>query len=140
MSGQYAGDVTPTEAWEMLEHDPEAVLLDVRTDAEWRYVGLADLSVLEKRTLRVCWQEYPELNFNPDFVEEVASHNLASDQPLLIICRSGVRSRHAAVALTARGYSRCYNVSDGFEGGHDPQRHRGVQEGWKAAGLPWRQE
>ena len=45
-----------------------------------------------------------------------------------------------AVALTARGYSRCYNVSDGFEGGHDAQRHRGVQEGWKAAGLPWRQE
>ncbi len=140
MSGQYAGDVTPTEAWEILESDPQAVLLDVRTDAEWRYVGLPDLSVLEKQTLRICWQDYPDLVLNPNFVEEVASHSLASDQPLLIICRSGVRSHHAAVALTARGYSRCYNVSDGFEGGHDEARHRGAQAGWKAAGLPWRQE
>ena len=77
---------------------------------------------------------------NPGFVEEVAGHDLASDQPLLIICRSGVRSRNAAIALTARGYSHCFNVSDGFEGGHDGARHRGVQDGWKAAGLPWRQE
>ena len=90
MSGQYAGDVTSKQAWEMLERDPKAVLLDVRTDAEWRYVGLPDLSVLEKRILRVCWQEYPELNFNPNFVKEVASHNLANDQPLLIICRYGM--------------------------------------------------
>ena len=140
MSGQYAGDVTSQEAWKVLERDPKAVLLDVRTDAEWSYVGLPDLSVLEKRTLRVSWQEYPGLSINPDFVAEVASQGLASDQPLLIICRSGVRSRHAAIALTARGYSRCYNVSDGFEGGHDEQRHRGARDGWKAAGLPWGQE
>ncbi len=140
MSGEYAGDVTPAEAWEILERDPQAVLLDVRTDAEWRYVGLPDLSVLEKQTLKVCWQDYPDLALNPNFAEEVASHSLASDQPLLILCRSGVRSHHAAVALTARGYSRCYNVSDGFEGGHDEARHRGAREGWKAAGLPWRQE
>lgn len=140
MSGQYAGDVTSQEAWTMLERDPRAVLLDVRTDAEWRYVGVPDLSALEKRPLLVSWQEYPELNFNPDFVKEVASHGLDSDQPLLIICRSGVRSRHAAITLTARGYGRCYNVSDGFEGSHDKERHRGIQEGWKAAGLPWRQE
>ncbi len=140
MSGQYAGDVTSTEAWEMLEGDPQAVLLDVRTDAEWRYVGLPDLSVLEKRTLQVCWQVYPELDLNPNFVEEVASHSPAGDQPFLVLCRSGVRSRQAAIALTAGGYSRCYNVSDGFEGGHDAERHRGTQEGWKAAGLPWRQD
>ena len=140
MSGQYAGDVTSREAWEVLERDPKAVLLDVRTDAEWSYVGLPDLSVLEKRTLQVSWQHFPEQTLNPDFVEEVTGHDLVRDQPLLIICRSGVRSRHAAIALSARGYSRCYNVSDGFEGGHDEQRHRGVQEGWKAAGLPWRQD
>ncbi len=140
MSGQYAGDVTSREAWEVLERDPRAVLLDVRTDAEWSYVGLPDLSVLEKRTLQVSWQHYPEQTLNPGFVEEVTGHDLVHDQPLLIICRSGVRSRHAAIALSARGYSRCYNVSDGFEGGHDGERHRGAQEGWKAAGLPWRQE
>ncbi len=106
MSGQYAGDVTSQEACEVLERDPKAVLLDVRTDAEWSYVGLPDLSVLEKSTLRVSWQHYPEQTLNPDFVADVAGHGVASDQPLLIICRSGVRSRNAAIALTARGYSR----------------------------------
>ena len=140
MTGQYAGDVTPREAWEVLERDAKAVLLDVRTDAEWRFVGLPDLSELEKRTLQISWQDYPELDFNSNFIEEVAGHKLAKDQPLLILCRSGVRSRNAAIALTERGYSHCYNVSDGFEGGHDQQRHRGAQGGWKAAGLPWRQE
>ncbi len=140
MSDQYAGDVTSKEAWEMLERDPRAVLLDVRTDAEWRYVGLPDLTVLEKRTLRVSWQEHPDLHFNPNFAQQVATNGVANDQTVLIICRSGVRSRHAATALTARGYTRCYNVSDGFEGGHDKARHRGAREGWKAAGLPWRQE
>ncbi|MCH8998609.1 MAG: rhodanese-like domain-containing protein [Proteobacteria bacterium] len=140
MSDQYAGDVTSKEAWEMLESDPRAVLLDVRTDAEWRYVGLPDLTVLEKRTLRVSWQEHPDLHFNPNFAQQVATNGVANDQTVLIICRSGVRSQHAAMALTARGYSRCYNVSDGFEGGHDEDRHRGAREGWKAAGLPWRQE
>ncbi len=124
----------------MLERDPRAVLLDVRTDAEWRYVGLPDLTVLEKRTLRVSWQEHPDLRFNPNFAQQVAANGVANDQTVLIICRSGVRSRHAATALAARGYSRCYNVSDGFEGGHDEERHRGTREGWKRAGLPWRQE
>ena len=140
MSGQYAGDVTSREAWTMLERDPRAALLDVRTEAEWQYVGVPDLSVLEKRTLLVSWQVYPNLSLNPDFVEQVAAQGLAGDRPLLIVCRSGVRSRHAAVALAARGYSRCYNVSDGFEGGHDEERHRGARDGWKAAGLPWRQD
>ena len=140
MSDQYAGDVTSKEAWEMLERDPRAVLLDVRTDAEWRYVGLPDPSRIEKRTVCVSWQIYPGLHLNPDFIEQVATAGVAPEQTLLLICRSGQRSRQAAAALTARGYSRCYNVSDGFEGGHDAQRHRGAQDGWKVAGLPWRQE
>ncbi len=140
MSGQYAGDVSSREAWAILEREPRAALLDVRTEAEWRYVGLPDLSTLEKQTLRVCWQIYPDSALNPDFVEQVAAGGVASDQTLLILCRSGVRSRHAAIALTARGYGRCYNVSDGFEGVHDEERHRGAREGWKASGLPWRQD
>ena len=140
MSDQYAGDVTSKEAWEMLERDPRAVLLDVRTDAEWRYVGLPDPSRIEKRTVCVSWQVYPGLHLNPDFIEQVATAGVAPEQTLLLICRSGQRSRQAAAALTARGYSRCYNVSDGFEGGHDEDRHRGTRAGWKRAGLPWRQE
>ncbi len=140
MSGQYAGDVSSREAWEMLERDPQAVLLDVRTEPEWRYVGLPDLSGIEKRTICVSWQVYPGLRLNPDFAAQVAACGVVPEQTLLIICRSGQRSRHAAVALTTRGYGRCHNVSDGFEGGHDEERHRGAQEGWKVAGLPWRQD
>ena len=139
MSGHYAGDLSSQEAWEMLERDPEAVLIDVRTDAEWRYVGLPVLDRLGKRILCVSWQVYPDLSRNTDFVEEVASRGVAPGQTLLLICRSGARSRDAAIALTARGYARCYNVADGFEGGHDEDRHRGTREGWKVAGLPWGQ-
>ena len=140
MNGQYAGDVSSPEAWEMLERDPQAVLIDVRTEPEWRFVGVPDPSGIERRTVCVSWQVYPGLCLNPDFIEQVAAAGVAPEQTLLLICRSGQRSRQAAVALTARGYSRCYNVSDGFEGGHDEERHRGTREGWKLAGLPWRQE
>ncbi len=138
MTGEnYAGDIVPSEAWRILEQDPKAVLVDVRTDAEWAYVGLPDLSALGKRILCVSWQVFPAMAVNPDFAEEVASQGVAKDQPLLFICRSGVRSRHAAVALTALGYERCYNVAQGFEGDCDEGRHRGTVGGWKAAGLPW---
>ncbi|MEE8507028.1 MAG: rhodanese-like domain-containing protein [Kiloniellales bacterium] len=140
MAEGYAGDVSVREAWDMLEKDAGAVLVDVRTDPEWRYVGLPDLSELEKRTVCVNWQTYPDLALNPAFAEEIEVNGIGPDQTLLIICRSGVRSRHAAVALTARGYARCYNVAGGFEGPHDEDHHRGARDGWKAAGLPWRQD
>ncbi len=140
MSGPYAGDLSAPEAWELLERDPLAVLIDVRTEPEWRFVGVPDPSGIGMRTVCVSWQVYPDLRLNPDFIEQVAAAGVAPGQTLLLICRSGQRSRQAAVALTARGYSRCYNVADGFEGGHDEDRHRGTRAGWKRAGLPWRQE
>ena len=140
MDEGYAGDVSVRETWDMLEKEPEAVLIDVRTDPEWRYVGLPDLSELEKRTVCVNWQTYPHLKLNPTFAEDIEAHGIGQGQTLLIICRSGIRSRHAAVALTARGYTRCYNVAGGFEGPRNEDRHRGTCDGWKAAGLPWRQD
>jgi len=135
----YAGDVTSTEAWEVLSRDPEAVLVDVRTDAEWAYVGMPDLSKLEKILLLVPWQSFPNMQINPDFAAEIVAKGVRPEQAVFLICRSGQRSRHAAMALCAAGYGQCFNVSDGFEGGHDPERHRGTTEGWKAAGLPWMQ-
>ena len=140
MSEGYAGDVSVREAWDMLEKESGAVLIDVRTDPEWHYVGLPDLSELEKRTVCVNWQTYPDLELNPDFADDIEIRGIGPDRTLLIICRSGVRSRDAAVALTARGYTRCCNVAGGFEGPHDAERHRGARDGWKAAGLPWRQD
>ncbi len=140
MAEGYAGDVSVREAWDMLEKEPGAVLVDVRTDPEWRYVGLPDLSELDKRTVCVNWQTYPDLELNPVFAEDIEARGIGPDRTLLIMCRSGARSRDAAVALTARGYTHCYNVAGGFEGPHDEVRHRGVRDGWKAAGLPWRQD
>ncbi len=133
----YAGDLGPSEAWRMLEEDPGSLLIDVRTDAEWSFVGLPDLRGLGKQTLCVSWQAFPAMALNADFAAELEAKGVGRDRALLFICRSGVRSRHAAIALTQAGYRHCYNVADGFEGPHDAAGHRGTAGGWKAEGLPW---
>lgn len=135
----YAGDVDSATAWHRLANDPEAVLLDVRTRAEWTFVGVPELGRLDKETRFVEWQSYPEMQVNQHFVEDVAAAGVTPAQSLYLICRSGARSARAATALTAAGYARCFNVADGFEGPHDSEGHRGTNVGWKAAGLPWRQ-
>ncbi len=136
----YAGDVSPSDAWQILQDEEAAALVDCRTGAEWRYVGLPDLSGLGKETHCVPWQNYPDLEHNQEFVGEIGARGLGPDQTILFLCRSGVRSRHAAIAMTAVGFGRCFNVADGFEGPHDRQGHRGSIAGWKASGLPWRQD
>ena len=136
----YGGDVLPPKAWDILQTDPDAVLIDVRTDAEWAFVGVPDLSGVGRNTVLVEWQSFPEMAINPDFVGEVKAHGIRPDQTLLLICRSGQRSRHAAMALTDGGFERCLNVAEGFEGGLDAARHRGAAGGWKAAGLAWIQQ
>ena len=136
----YAGDVTARQAWEQLSKDRRAVLVDVRTPAEWSYVGAPDLSGLVKTLVKVFWQAYPGMALNPRFAEELGRTGISKDDSLYFLCRSGARSRVAAEAMTALGYQRCYNVADGFEGPHDGERHRGRLAGWKASGLPWTQE
>jgi rhodanese-related sulfurtransferase len=136
----YAGDVTARQAWEQLSKHSGATLVDVRTPAEWSYVGTPDLSPLGKTLVKVPWQNYPGMALNPRFADELGQAGVAKDDPVFFLCRSGVRSRAAAEAMTALGYTRCYNVADGFEGPHDGERHRGRLAGWKASGLPWTQE
>jgi rhodanese-related sulfurtransferase len=135
--------VTVEEAWARLKADAAAVLIDVRTIAEWAYVGLPELSALGKRPVLVEWQGFPDDRLNAAFVERVAEalQPLGADQnsELLFICRSGQRSLKAAQAMAAAGYRRCRNVVDGFEGPLDSDRHRGRLKGWKAMGLPWTQ-
>ena len=139
----YAGDMNCSEAWALLEAEPGAQLVDVRTAAEWTFVGLPDLSGLGRRVLTVEWQSYPGMGVNPDFAaqtaELLAGAGADADAPVLFLCRSGGRSRAAAIALTKAGFSRAYNISGGFEGDPDAAHHRGTRNGWKAAGLPWRQ-
>ena len=137
MSLGYAGDLSPTEAWQKLATLPRAVLVDVRTQAEWSYVGLPDLGSLAKPVHRLSWQVFPEMQVNPGFVESVQAAGIAPDQPILLLCRSGVRSVAAAKALTEQGFTQCYNIRDGFEGPGDGEKHRGRVSGWKVEGLPW---
>lgn len=136
-TGPYAGDITPAEAWQILEEDRRAVLVDVRTPAEWTYVGIPDLRSLGKQPVMVPWAMYPAMEINPDFAAQVSAAGVAPDVPVMFICRSGVRSRSAAIAMTAQGYATCYNVATGFEGDPDDSRHRGTISGWKVDGLPW---
>ena len=135
----YAGDISATEAWDRLRNDPKAQLLDVRTVAEWNFVGLPDLSAIGRRVHCVEWQSFPSGAANPGFVVEASQ---ALDDPrsqVMVICRSGARSRAAAIALTQAGFTQAFNIAGGFEGDADGEGHRGGVNGWKAADLPWRQ-
>jgi rhodanese-related sulfurtransferase len=139
-SSNYAGDISAAEAWERLNADAHAQMVDVRTMAEWNFVGLPDLSELGRRAHCVEWQGFPTGAQNPAFVAQ-AAQALGADKtaPVLLLCRSGARSRAAAIALTQAGYTNAFNVAGGFEGDPDDDGHRGNINGWKASGLPWRQ-
>ena len=121
----------------MLSGDLSAGLLDVRTPAEWAYVGIPDMALLERQPLLVPWMLFPGMALNPDFVQQVEETGVDRNADLLIICRSGQRSRAAAIALTTVGFRSCYNVAYGFEGDKDTTQHRGTVNGWKVDGLPW---
>jgi len=135
----YAGNVSPQTAWKILNEQKNAILIDVRTRAEWSYVGLPNLDDVGRKPALVEWQVFPSMQMNPDFVASLSGAIADKAAPLLFLCRSGVRSAAAAKAMTAAGYSTCFNISDGFEGPLDGDARRGSSGGWKAAGLPWRQ-
>jgi rhodanese-related sulfurtransferase len=133
----YQGDLTPSEAFELLQTNPDAVLVDVRTRAEWSYVGVPDLSGLGRDAILLEWVSFPGGNRNEQFMTQLSSA-VSAQSPVIFLCRSGARSVAAADAATAAGYT-AYNVLEGFEGGPDEQGHRGQVAGWKVAGLPWKQ-
>lgn len=125
----------------MLADEPSAQLVDVRTAPEWAFVGVPTLDVLGKSPFLIEWQSYPGMQVTSDFVARLSSalqtSGVGTGSALLFLCRSGVRSRSAAVTMASAGWPRSFNVAGGFEGPLDPDRHRGVTAGWKAAGLPW---
>ncbi len=131
--------VSPAEAWRVLNDEPDAMLIDVRTRPEWMLVGVPDLSTLGRGPAFIEWQSFPTMNQNPEFATEMEATGAAPDTPLLFLCRSGNRSDAAARMMAASGHTRCYNVAEGFEGELDPSGHRGTVNGWKVAGLPWTQ-
>lgn len=139
MNQTYAGDLTPDEAWDLISQKGHAVLIDVRTQPEWQFVGLPDLGQFGRQATLIDWQVYPDMNINPEFTTRLSEAAPDQQAPVLFLCRSGVRSRAAAVLATESGYTKAYNVSDGFEGAPNADQQRGKVGGWKAAGLPWRQ-
>jgi rhodanese-related sulfurtransferase len=123
----------------LLRDDPSAVLVDVRTAAEWQFVGVPDITPLGRKAVLVEWVGYPSGAPNPNFLSQLAAAGVGPEQPIVFLCRSGHRSIGAAEAATAAGLGPSYNVLDGFEGGLDPEKHRGAV-GWRAEGFPWRQQ
>lgn len=143
LNADYAGDIECQAAWSLLEANASAQLVDVRTMAEWNFVGLPDLSRLNRRVLTVEWQSYPSMTVNPNFVAQLSElldgEGAGQETPVLFLCRSGARSRSAAIAMTKAGFMKAYNVAGGFEGDLNAEQHRAARNGWKQAGLPWRQ-
>ncbi|MGD0563701.1 MAG: rhodanese-like domain-containing protein [Roseiarcus sp.] len=137
----YAGDLSIEDAYALLTEEEKSVLVDVRTQAEWAYVGVPDIGRLGKTPIFQEWQVYPSMQVVADFTPRlVAALTARGAEPLtsvLFLCRSGVRSRAAAIALTGAGWGRCYNIAEGFEGGLNETRKRGALGGWRARGLPW---
>ena len=127
----YFGAVTPTEAHALISAVPNAQLIDVRTRAEWDYVGRVPGSFL------IEWNSYPDGRRNPRFLDELRQHCADPTAPVLFLCRSGHRSDGAARAATAAGYAMAFNVLEGFEGDRDSEGHRGTVGGWRKARLPW---
>lgn len=136
--GAFAGDVSPAEAFKVLSEEPAATLVDTRTVPEWAYVGVPDLSGLGKAVHFLEWAKFPAMSLNEGFLEELNGMvGGDKERAVFFICRSGQRSRKAAIAATADGFRRAYNVETGFEGSLDVDRHRSAKNGWKADGLPW---
>ncbi len=132
-------NVTPDQAYAALKADLGARLVDVRTDAEWTYVGLPDLSATGSDLVLIPWQLFPSGQVNGAFMDQLHGAGVAEDVPVYFLCRSGVRSLAAAGLAASHGFSRTYNITDGFEGPADHHGHRGSVAGWKVAGLPWGQ-
>lgn len=133
-------EISPQQAWEMLEADPHAVLLDVRTKMEYDYVGHP------LNALHIAWMDAPDWTIDAGFVDKVraaVAKRTGTDKvestTILTICRSGKRSQAAAEELGRQGFTKLYNVEDGFEGDLDNNKHRNTINGWRVASLPWEQ-
>jgi len=126
-------NLNPRQAWDLLQQNTDAVLVDVRTKVEHAFVGHP------LGAIHIAWKEAPDWQLNSNFVAEVKKVVPDYNAPVLLFCRSGQRSLDAAKALEAAGFRRLINIVDGFEGPLDPHNHRGNLGGWRFNGLPWEQ-
>ncbi|MCW9014083.1 MAG: rhodanese-like domain-containing protein [Gammaproteobacteria bacterium] len=132
--------LTPVEAHELLQENVKAVLIDVRSNMEYLFVGHP------KGAIHVPWIDEPDWVVNPDFVREIrqlllggVSEHGEKDPPIVLICRSGKRTIDAGNALLEAGLHHVCHVTEGFEGELDDSHHRSTVGGWRFHGLPWEQ-
>lgn len=141
MTNAHLGSLTSQKAWDLLEGDARAVLIDIRSTMEYLFVGHPVGAV------HVAWIDEPEWTVNPSFVTEVRKVMLGGavcveDEgcaPVILICRSGKRSLEAGRALINAGFNQVYHVDEGFEGERNDHHHRSTVGGWRHHGLPWEQ-
>jgi rhodanese-related sulfurtransferase len=144
MSDSGVISITPQDAWQMLQDNPKSVLVDIRSEMEYLFIGHP------KGAVHIPWIDEPDWKVNPRFAAEVRKVMLGgvvydpedSDVeavPILLICRSGRRSLEAGRTLAKEGFTKVYNVLEGFEGPLDANHHRSALGGWRFHGLPWEQ-
>ena len=131
--------INSRQCFEKLSKVPDSHLVDVRTKPEWLFVGLPDLQSLQKKTICLSWQVYPDMAINVNFESEILESGINKQDTVFLICRSGQRSSDAANFLASRGFTKCCNVIDGFEGEISHEHQRSVISGWKYSKLPWKQ-
>lgn len=141
MHQEHVKSLKPKQAWQLLKDDPRAVLIDVRSNMEFLFIGHP------KGALNVPWIDEPDWQINPHFAAEVRKVILGGASclddigcaPVILICRSGKRSLVAGELLIKEGLTEVYNVLEGFEGELDESHHRSTMGGWRFHGLPWEQ-
>jgi rhodanese-related sulfurtransferase len=141
MSDQGIKSLTAQQAWQMLQDDPRALLVDIRSTMEYLFVGHPTGAV------HVAWIDEPDWVVNPHFQTEIRKLLLGGAlctedtpcAPVILICRSGKRSLEAGKALTQDGVRNVFHIDEGFEGDLDEHHHRGTRGGWRFRGLPWEQ-
>lgn len=126
-------NLTPLQSWALMQANPDAVLIDVRTKVEYDFVGHP------LNAVHIPWKEAPDWQINPEFIAQVKHAVKDYSAPVLLLCRSGARSLAAAEALQQAGYKHLINILDGFEGDVDEHKHRGNLGGWRFSQLPWEQ-
>ncbi len=141
MSEMTPKSLTPKEAWEIIHSNPRAILVDVRSSMEFLFVGHP------KGAVHIPWIDEPDWVVNPDFVRSIRELMLggvidaegSGSAPIMLICRSGKRSREAGRLLLESGFGDVCNIEEGFEGELDDDHHRSTTGGWRFHGLPWEQ-
>jgi rhodanese-related sulfurtransferase len=124
-------NLNPQEAWDFLQTNTDAILVDVRTKIEHGFVGRP------MNAIHIAWKEAPAWQINPNFISDIEKIVTNKDTPVLLLCRSGQRSLEAAKVLEDIGFTRLVNIIDGFEGPLDQNNHRGNLGGWRFNNLPW---